>query len=104
MSTHLVTWAVVMATLFGAAQNGWAGSYTFATIDVPGANFTRAHGINDSGQIVGEYQDTATFATHGYLLSGGNLSTFDVPGASNTSASGISDSGQITIEAIRSRS
>lgn len=91
-----MTWAAVMAPLFGALPNGRAESYTFATIDVPGANFTRAHGINNSGQIVGQYQDTASFATHGYLLSGGNLSTIDFPGVVNTSAQGISDLGQIT--------
>jgi len=91
MKIHLVTWAAVLATLIGAVSNGRAESYTFTMIDVPGANFTRAHGINNSGQIVGEYQDT--FGTHGYLLSGGSLSTVNFPGVVNTSAQGISDSG-----------
>jgi hypothetical protein len=44
---------------------GWAGqakaepSYAHTTIDVPGSSSTIAYGINDSGQIVREYRDTA---------------------------------------------
>ena len=43
-----------------------AASFTFAPIDVPGATFTNAYGINPSGQIVGYYQDS-TGAPHGFL-------------------------------------
>jgi probable HAF family extracellular repeat protein len=40
-------------------QNG-----TFTTINVPGATFTQANGINDEGQIVGQFggQDGKTYA------------------------------------------
>jgi probable HAF family extracellular repeat protein len=38
----------------------------FTTIDVPGATATVTHGINNSGQIVGWFQD-ATGARHGFL-------------------------------------
>ena len=33
--------------------------YMFQTIDVPGASSTQANGINDAGQIVGDYDDSA---------------------------------------------
>ena len=32
---------------------------TFTTIDVPGASYTAASGINSAGQIVGVYTDSA---------------------------------------------
>ena len=38
--------------------------YSFTTIDVPGQS-TRAWGINDSGQIVGYFDDTT--GEHGFL-------------------------------------
>jgi hypothetical protein len=41
---------------------------TFTTIDVPGATFTVAMGINPDGEIVGLYFD-ANFVGHGFLLS-----------------------------------
>jgi probable HAF family extracellular repeat protein len=62
---------------------------SFTTIDVPGAGFTYAYGINDSGQIVGEYDG------HGFLDSGGSFTTIDVPSATFTEAIGINASGQI---------
>jgi probable HAF family extracellular repeat protein len=53
--------------------------------------FTVAYGINNAGQIVGEYQNA-----HGFLLSGGVYTTFDDPLATlGTSAYGINDMGQI---------
>ena len=40
------------------------------------------HGINDAGQIVGNFVDAS--GPHGFLLSGGNFTTIDVPGSSFT--------------------
>jgi hypothetical protein len=45
--------SVLLSTLV-AAQDA---SYTFTTIDVPGATFTFAFGINTAGQIVGRFGD-----------------------------------------------
>src|SRR6516162_8462147 len=58
--------------------------YIFTTIDVPGAHWTEAHGINASGQIVGSYGDAGgpdAGSRHGFLLDHGSLTTLDVPGA-----------------------
>ena len=68
------------------------GSYT--TLDVPSSTLTTAHGINTSGQIVGQYFDAGDDG-HGYLLSDGSYTTLDVPGSISTGAHGINDSGQI---------
>lgn len=42
---------------FGSLQVGWADlvSYTYTTIDVPGATSNTALGINNAGQIVGDF-------------------------------------------------
>lgn len=50
----------------------------FTNLDLPGATFTTANGINDQGTIVGGYGDDS-FAFHGYLLEGGLLSEIVVP-------------------------
>src|SRR5262249_61539682 len=55
------------------------GSYT--PLDVPGASFTEARGINDSGQIVESYCNGDCFVAAGFLLDNGNYTTLDeVPG------------------------
>ena len=69
-------------------------SYTFATIDVPGSSITSANGMNNSGQIVGSYADSAGH-THGFLDTRGSFSTINVPGATSTSANGINNFGDI---------
>jgi probable HAF family extracellular repeat protein len=63
--------------------------------DFPGANWneTRALGINDNGQIVGQYIDGS--GGHGFLKDGDTFTSFDFPGAMATSAYGINDNGQI---------
>jgi uncharacterized membrane protein len=66
----------------------------FTTIDVPGGMFTTASGINNSGQIVGQFTD-AFGLIHGFVDMGGSVTTVDVPGATSTEAFGINDSGQI---------
>src|SRR5438132_11927584 len=67
-------------------------SYAFSTIDVPGAAFTEAFGINSSGRIVGAYGNPDV---HGFVLDDGSDTTMDVPGATRTEAVGINPSGQI---------
>jgi len=60
---------------------------------VPGATFTVARGINNSGQIVGTYSDAS--GGHGFLYTAGVFTPLDVPGAAATEADGINTSGQI---------
>src|SRR5271165_7071038 len=61
---------------------------------------TIAYGINDAGQVVGEYIDNA-LNTNGFLYSGGSYTTIDDPlaapigGDTITIAEGINDAGQI---------
>ena len=82
--------SVLLSTLV-AAQDV---SYTFTTIDVPGATLTEAYGINAAGQIVGRFSD-ATGERHGFLKDGATFTTIAVPGATLTEAYGINAAGQI---------
>ncbi|HWC19303.1 MAG TPA: hypothetical protein VG498_19990 [Terriglobales bacterium] len=55
-----------------------------------GANYSDAFKSNDRGDVVG-YVTTDDGFSHGFLLSGGNLTMLDFPGASNTVAVGINE-------------
>jgi uncharacterized membrane protein len=73
------------------------------TIAPPGATSTQANGLNDNGQIVGNYLDSAG-VQHGFLLSGGKYTTLDVPKETNSSAVGINIKGLITLIAYNGSS
>src|SRR5205807_1064349 len=71
--------------------------YTYTTLDDPNvANGTGAFGINDNGQIVGEYITSPDGVHHGFLYSNGTYTTLDDPlGIGSTIATGINASGLI---------
>ncbi|MGH7153102.1 MAG: PEP-CTERM sorting domain-containing protein, partial [Acetobacteraceae bacterium] len=55
---------------------------------------TQALGINDLGEIVGDYVD-ASGVMHGFVDFGGHVTSINGPGASATTVNGINDRGQI---------
>jgi len=65
---------------------------TFTTIDYPGASYTEAWKINDSGQIAGRYAGVDG-KFHVYLLSNGTFTSFDYPRALETAPAGYSHVG-----------
>src|SRR5258708_7779711 len=67
------------------------GTISFTNLSGPGGIFIIPLSINDSGQIV---EQTSEFAS--FLDSGQSFTSISVPGASSTLASGINNSGQIT--------
>jgi probable HAF family extracellular repeat protein len=75
-----------------------AQSYTFAQFDAPTANGTFPTGINNSGQIVGNYSDT-TNKSHAFLRSANGTTFTEIvaPGALpfTTKANGINNLGQV---------
>jgi probable HAF family extracellular repeat protein len=87
--------ASVILTIVASAFSV-TSAQTFSSLDYPGAIATTAEGINDSGQVVGYYQD-GSGAFHGFLYSGGAFSSIDAPfsGAYMTVASDINNNGQI---------
>ena len=63
------------------------------SISFPGSVFTEANGINDSGDVVGDFADG--HAEHGFLLRRGRFTQIDVPGALLTQPTGINARGDI---------
>lgn len=63
---HTLPAAAVASTMLAfAAGYAHATAYTFAAVDVPGANETYATGINDAGQIVSIHRDES--GVHGFV-------------------------------------
>src|SRR5260370_5667135 len=75
-----------LALLFAICMvsSGFAHDHGFTTIDVPGASFTEAFGINPEGNIVGHYSNAT--GLHGFLLSEGAITTIDDAAAASTTA------------------
>jgi probable HAF family extracellular repeat protein len=88
--------AVLIALILalGASSSAYAASYSYTSIDYPGASGTRAYGINDAGTVVGYYAD-ASGVWHGFSLSGGSYTSLDYPGAQFTEVHGINNAGTI---------
>src|SRR5215472_171457 len=71
-----------------------SGSLSFTAINFPGGTRTRAVGLNDRGDIVGDYFD-ASGVQHAYLLSQGTFTTIDPPGSIQTRGIAINNRGVI---------
>ena len=69
-------------------------SYVFFTFDPLGSVLTTVTGINNSGQIAGNFSDSAGF--HAFIRTGTVYTTFEAPGALRTVAGGINSLSQIT--------
>ena len=92
MTKRLNSYFIILGLLISVASTAYANNYTFTTIDVPDAtNNWGAGGINDSGTIVGTY-DNATENGRVFLYSGGGFTTIDVHHAW---ANGINNSDSI---------
>lgn len=80
-------------------SGGWHGfldsAGTFTSLTAPGSlGFsTDPNGINDSGEIVGSFENSP-FGSHGFLYHKGAFTEIDAPGAVSTQMLGINDSGQ----------
>lgn len=71
-----------------------AKSFSFVTIDVPGAPGTSVAGINGSGEVAGTYNDST--GPHGFVDDEGIFTIINAPGASaGTFAFGINDGGKV---------
>jgi hypothetical protein len=68
-------------------------SFTFATIDAPGALNTVVDGISDCDEVVGAYYDSS--GGHGFIDDDGTYTTLNVPGITNTYGVAINDRGEV---------
>ena len=87
---------LLLAILMAAPYRGAAQNFTFTTIDYPGAVETGLAGINESGQIAGNYFACYAGCEVGLLLTGGsNFQSFNFPGATETHGYEINNLGEI---------
>lgn len=68
--------------------------YTYETVDVPGALRTYLRGINNRGDVVGRYRDSAG-QLHAFVRKDGIYTTIDPPGAVLAEARKLNDTGDI---------
>jgi hypothetical protein len=68
-------------------------TFNYTSFQVPGSSHTAALGLNNSGEIVGDFVSNGHQA--GFLYSGGNFQTIACPNAGSTIAQGINDNGVI---------
>ena len=95
MNKSLSSIFIILGLLISVASTADAKTYTFTSIDPPGASGTIVSGINNSGNIVGSYADAEGHA-HNFLYAGGTFTSIDdFPGASVTIVWGINNSGTI---------
>lgn len=73
----------------------------FTPISFPKSNGTQAIGINDKGDVVGLYLDSAS-TQHGFVKKGKKYTSIDVSGGTSSEAWGINNSGQIAVFALGS--
>jgi probable HAF family extracellular repeat protein len=79
---------------FGFILPAWGLTYTYSNIEVPGAIYTAPTGINDKGEVVGNYETSGK--VYGFLLSNGSFTTISCPNQqTGTFAVGINDNGVV---------
>ena len=66
----------------------------FTTLHIPSASESRANGLNDRGDVVGNFFDEAEQREYGFLYSDGLVTKISVPNA-ETTASAIANNGTI---------
>jgi len=86
--------AALAVVALAATATAAEAQYTYTKIMYPGSTWTEASGINDAGQIVGTYTDTAGVA-HGFLYQNGVYSKLDYPGMAHNYAFGINEAGHV---------
>ena len=73
----------------------------FTAISFPKSIGTQPTGINDKGEVVGLYLDSAN-VQHGFSKIGTKYASIDVTGDTSAAAWGVNNKGQITVYAINS--
>ena len=69
-------------------------SYQFITINIPGATYAVADGINNDGLVSGYYLDSSSVA-HGFVWQNGALRTVNYPGAAYTYLYNVNNQGVV---------
>jgi hypothetical protein len=91
--TRLGFFLAIVMMVFAIPQNSLTQVGSFVSFDAPGASLTMPFDVNNSGVIVGRYDDQN--GAHGFVLNQGVVTTVDFPGAALTDGNAINDSGLI---------
>jgi hypothetical protein len=83
----------ILGAIVPVAAN--AQTYTFTTIDYPGAKATYPKASNVAGIVVGSYIDLKD-VQHGFVYINGTFMRHDVPGAATTALTGINKNNVIS--------
>jgi len=86
-------WCLAVSLLLFTAS-ARSQTYTFTSVDVPGATATICLDINNAGAVIGYYTDPSG-AEHGFLLRDGAFSNINFAYDTSTYPWGINDLGQI---------
>jgi probable HAF family extracellular repeat protein len=86
----------ICAAVLGAARIGYAQGppYSFVRLQYPDALVTEAHGVNNSGHVVGTYY-SQDGKPHGFKYDGVNYTTVDFPGAPFNYVFGVNAAGDM---------
>ncbi|MEM8678211.1 MAG: hypothetical protein AAGF97_02545 [Planctomycetota bacterium] len=91
-SVHFLTSVLIVSLLSG----GNASAFEFNIIDVPGSSDRGARGVNNLGQIVGEYQPVGVDRFDIWVRDpDGTINTFTLPTGRSAQVHGINDLGQV---------
>lgn len=84
---------LAVLSLFSVSETYAAQSYSYTSIEYPGAVSTSVSGINNLGHVAGSYDDGT--ATHGFLFDGKKYTKIDYPGAPNSVLRNLNDSDNV---------
>ena len=84
---------MLASVVLAAPTYAGALTYTFTTVDPPGSVGTDAFGINNAGELVGNFGTGGP--AHGFLATGGHFTTIAVPNSTFAEVIGINNSGHM---------
>jgi len=93
-TTRAKSWVLTVRTKLSGRHGFLRSGGRFSSIDFPGSGDTAARGINNRGQIVGDYL-APNGSRRGFLLSSGNYQSLVLNAGAVGEANGVNDAGQI---------
>jgi hypothetical protein len=89
----IAIWAAAVAGSVASTPASAGDHYSYTPFNVPGSGYTAAFGINNRGDIVGDYADATS--NYGFLRDrDGSFTKINLPGG-NTATLGINDQRQV---------
>lgn len=93
MKKHFVLASLIVASVFSLCQA--EVQYEITDVNTLGGDESRAYGINDSGQVVGESKYSDDWYTHAFLYENGVMTDIGKDVGNKSTAHAINNNGQI---------